>query len=379
MAADGSSVHRLFPINDNCCGTLLWAADDRIVFEANYQLFSVSAHGSKPTKLFGDAPWFILSPNGETAAVDYGCACGHAPDAIAFVNVRGGKPVVVAKPKTMTDTIDGFSPDGTLLVFSRQKFDPNRGRVPPPTLLAVHVGHSTPVTLSHSGLIGATKLPKGATNVQWSPDGNWIAFAGAGGLRVVSTHGGTSRLIAKVPKYSAFSWSPTSKLLAYTTTPGTGASSPSTRRATGASSGPSRRCTTSRTTAGTGRSGRPTARSSASWRCTARAGRRRRRCGWSAPTATDCARSGSRRRRARRRRKTADRRRISGRLEGSHRAPGVTGGASGRPRPLRGLDGDRGTDPPQADSGLADTLRHRAVNDQPRAAQARASTSTGSR
>jgi Tol biopolymer transport system component len=221
-AADGSSVHRLFPINDNCCGTLLWAAGDRIVFEANYQLFSVSADGGKPTKLFGDTPWFIMSPNGETAAVDYGCGCGHAPDAIAFVNVHGGKPVVVAKPKTMTDTIDGFSADGTLLVFSRQKFDPNGGRVPPPTLMAVHAGRSTPVTLAHSGLIGATELPQGATNVQWSPDGNWIAFAGAGGLRVVSTHGGTSRLIARVPKYGSFAWSPTSKLLAYTTTPGYG-------------------------------------------------------------------------------------------------------------------------------------------------------------
>ncbi len=221
-AADGSDVHRLFPINDSCCGTSFWAAGDRIVFESNYRLFSVPADGGKPKKLFGDTPWFILSPNGATAAVDYGCGCGHAADAIAFVNVRGGKPVVVAKPKTMTDTIDGFSPDGTLLVFSRQKFDPDGGRVPPPTLMAVRVGRSTPVPLTQSGLIGATRLPKGATNVQWSPDGKWIAFAGAGGLRIISTHGGTSRLIAKVPKYGSFAWSPTSKLLAYTTTPGFG-------------------------------------------------------------------------------------------------------------------------------------------------------------
>src|SRR3569623_3639446 len=47
VAADGSSVHRLFRINDNCCGTLLWAAGNRIVIEANYQLFSVSANGGK--------------------------------------------------------------------------------------------------------------------------------------------------------------------------------------------------------------------------------------------------------------------------------------------------------------------------------------------
>jgi len=84
------------------------------------------------------------------------------------------------------------------------------------------VGRRTPVPLARSGLVGARALPQGATNVQWSPDGNWIAFAGAGGLRLVSTHGGASRVLAKVARYQSFSWSPTSKLLAYTTTPGSG-------------------------------------------------------------------------------------------------------------------------------------------------------------
>ena len=62
VAADGSGVHRLFPIDDDCCGTLSWGAGDRIVFDANYQLFSVAADGGKPLKLFGDTASVILSP-----------------------------------------------------------------------------------------------------------------------------------------------------------------------------------------------------------------------------------------------------------------------------------------------------------------------------
>jgi Tol biopolymer transport system component len=222
VRTDGTDAHSLFRRGDDCCEPVLWGAGDRIVFSANFRLFAVPAAGGKQQLLFGDTPWFILSPNGETAAVDDGCDCGQAPDAIAFVAVRGGKPVVVDRPKGSTDAIDGFSPDGTMLVFSRARFNPDGGPVPPPVLMAVRVGSRRPVPLAQSGLVGARAVPAGATNVQWSPDGRWIAFTGADGLRFVSTHGGKSRVVAKIPRYGSFAWSPTSKLLAYTTQPGRG-------------------------------------------------------------------------------------------------------------------------------------------------------------
>ena len=197
---------------EGCCDPMLWAAGGRILFIENFTLTSLPTAGGKPAKLFSSTPQFILSPNGATAAVDDGCACGGAPDAIGLVNVRGGKPLVIPKPARAEDVIDGFSPDGTELVFSRGSLT---GKTTA-KLMAEHVGGGAPVPLGKSALIGASFIPAGATDVQWSPDGRWIAFVLGLKLEVVSTAGDAPpKVLATHFGADAFSWSPDSTRLAY--------------------------------------------------------------------------------------------------------------------------------------------------------------------
>jgi Tol biopolymer transport system component len=84
--------------------------------------------------------------------------------------------------------------------------------------MAVPARGGAPVPLSKTGLIGGSYLPSGANNVQWSPDGRWIAFLDARKLEVVSTTGGRPRVLIPLfptSAFDSFSWSPTSKRLAY--------------------------------------------------------------------------------------------------------------------------------------------------------------------
>jgi Tol biopolymer transport system component len=116
-----------------------------------------------------------------------------------------------------------FSPDSTQLVFSRSSWDGwNSG---PPALMAINVAGGGSVPLAQSGITGASVVPNDATQVQWSPDGNWVAYAEPDStgnyfqkLEVVPTTGaGTPRTLVTC-NYSSllgFSWSPTSSLIAY--------------------------------------------------------------------------------------------------------------------------------------------------------------------
>jgi Tol biopolymer transport system component len=221
--ADGSGRHVVYK-SDTCCEPVLGAAGSRIVFVSNFQLYAVGAGGGKVTPLAlspgFNTPWFTLSPNRETIAFDDGCACGHSPDSVALVGVRaGGRPFVVARPKKTTDSIDGFSPDGTLLVFTRAPWDYNGASKGKPVLMAQSVRGGRAVPLARSGLIGASSVPSNALWPQWSPDGKWVAFIvprPTPRLELLSTSGGApSVLVPKLSGLSSFSWSPTSTRIAF--------------------------------------------------------------------------------------------------------------------------------------------------------------------
>jgi Tol biopolymer transport system component len=214
-SAGGGSLRTISSMttDDGCCDPLLRAAGGRILFVADFGLRSVRASGGKPTRLFSGTPWFILSPNRETVALTDGCGCGHAPDAVALLNVTGGKRRVVPRPARASDEIDGFSPDGTELVFTRfASLSTGRAET---TLMAVSVRGGAPVPLASSGLVGAASVPAGATRVQWSSDGRWVAFVRGLKLETTSAAGGAVHVLATHFGADAFSWSPDSRLVAY--------------------------------------------------------------------------------------------------------------------------------------------------------------------
>jgi Tol biopolymer transport system component len=118
------------------------------------------------------------------------------------------------------DTVLAFSPDGRELVFRRASWD--GWTTGPPALLALPLGGGEPVPLAQSGIPGASLVPSDVQQVQWSPDGRWVAYVENRTLDVVPTTGESApRVLAtdfqsfyQYPVYD-FSWSPTSKAIAY--------------------------------------------------------------------------------------------------------------------------------------------------------------------
>jgi Tol biopolymer transport system component len=182
-----------------------------------------------------DANAFILTPNRSYAAVMTDDSDPHTAWGIALVRLRPGRdpavlrsPLIAEEQASVYDTILAFSPDGRQLVFSRFSWDGwNAG---PPALMAIRLGGGDSVPLAQSGIPGASLVPNDAQQVQWSPDGAWVAYAernstnGNQSLEVVPTSGAsTPRVLATCSTDSAlrFSWSPTAKSIAYNCTPGT--------------------------------------------------------------------------------------------------------------------------------------------------------------
>ena len=107
-------------------------------------------------------------------AVD-GCACGHATDKIAFVNVHGGVPFTCPFRGTSPTIRSRSRPDGTQLVFSSATLNQTTSEWSHFQLMAVHLGGGTPVPLAKSGIIGAQFLRDKMAPAAWSSDGKWIA------------------------------------------------------------------------------------------------------------------------------------------------------------------------------------------------------------
>jgi Tol biopolymer transport system component len=207
-----------------CCEPLRWTRSNRILFIANFTLFSVPANGGAPTVLFRrSTSRYLLSPNQETLAVVDGCDCGHAPDRIALMNVDGSALRELPVAKNVSDDPVAFSPDGTQLVFVRATLDPTTDDWTNSRLMTVPVAGGTPVPLAKSGLVGAQFLTARMTSPVWSPDGKWIAAwlpsKTFGRWITIDTRTGHTTFAA-APRTEAWpvSWAPDSSRLAYAAT-----------------------------------------------------------------------------------------------------------------------------------------------------------------
>jgi Tol biopolymer transport system component len=219
--ADGTHPHSVYSSTDSCCEPVAWASTQQLVFVDDYQLKTVDLHTRKATLLASGAAYFFLSPNRQTVAIADGCECNHAPDAVALVGVDGHGYRLIPKPKNRTDELDGFSPDGTELVFTRYPYTYDNPRTNEPSLHAVSVRGGAPVPISNSALIGTSHLPPDADDITWSPDGRWLSYFTPKGLWIENTTSGSATLAASAhgagspERFMPTAWSPSSRSLAY--------------------------------------------------------------------------------------------------------------------------------------------------------------------
>jgi Tol biopolymer transport system component len=210
-----------------------WVAGSRIVFGNYGTLHVVGVRGGKAKRLLLPTypQEFILTHNREYAAVRIdGGGDPHQPESIALLRLKPGRaPVVMSTPLTaeensqITDAILAFSPNGRQLVFSRARWDVDLGQTGPAVLMAIRLSGGNSVPLAQSGITGASLVPSDVQQLQWSPDGRWVAFVENQSLEVVPTAGGSAPRVlascfdpgAPYTFFGGFSWSPTSMSIAY--------------------------------------------------------------------------------------------------------------------------------------------------------------------
>ena len=241
----GKAVHTILAARGDCCRQLQWAADGRILVGLyprgtyNPRLESVGGQSGKPKRIVFSScglercpTWgFFLSPNRKYAAVTITNDCGDPHSCVIGIGLvkleRGREPAVLPSPPFEGDrSALAFSPDGTQLVYSLNTWDGLSPDPAPTTLMAIRLGGGDSVPLAQSGIPGASLVPSDARQLQWSPDGRWVAYVesdnhGGHSLEVVPTTGALPpRDLASCTGDGSgydfeFNWSPTSKAIAY--------------------------------------------------------------------------------------------------------------------------------------------------------------------
>jgi dipeptidyl aminopeptidase/acylaminoacyl peptidase len=237
----GGAIHSVLAGRGSCCREIRWAAGRRILLNPDVGLKTVGVQGGKPKPLVfpscaGEpqpghkcaAFGFILSPNRGYAAapVTAGGGYPHYAWGIGLVKVRPDGDAEVLSTPLAAEEHDGriydrplaFSPDGARaqLIFARSSWDGWTGG--PVALMAIPVeGGSSAVPLAQSRIPGASLLPNDVQQAQWSPDGRWIAYVEGESLEVVPTTGGVPSVLPTCGNGATweFSWSATSRSIAY--------------------------------------------------------------------------------------------------------------------------------------------------------------------
>lgn len=179
---------------------LVWARPALLVYGDNFRFFRVPV-GAKEPKQIGGGDSFSVSGAGNRLAVGVGVSQFVTPGPVNVLRLPSGAIVGRVGGNRLNNTQPSLSPNGMQVVFVRNYADES-GRT-----LGIWTAWADGSHLRRLAQTGSSPL--------WSPAGGKIAYWSRGGLRVVSLHGGATKLLVPQPMNDIFGWSPNGKLIAY--------------------------------------------------------------------------------------------------------------------------------------------------------------------
>ncbi len=201
-----------------------WSSDGEKVFLrwGRGDIVSVPAQGGELTIVHDRANTKVLtgipgggggiSPDGRTI-VFMGAKTGTQPLKVNIwtESVAGGEPRQITESPTQ-DRYPCWSPDGKSVAFLREWMEPGGDYVFNILVTSLDGGDTRQIT-SESDRVGYA-------SIDWSPDGNWIAYYSKDNtINLKPVQGGTPRVLLNVERFhshSDLSWSPDGSELAYT-------------------------------------------------------------------------------------------------------------------------------------------------------------------